>query len=153
MPYLLGFHAIHFLNPWSILINLWWLLMLGPEILSNTASAYSYLELTILWLTYFAADRTTGLNFHLSRTQGHNLFDLTLWPCLLTYSGVPNSSPIHFYIFSVIFFPPGHHIMSWMLINFSKFEFWRLFFTSFFYKRFLRPFFNYVLQYFFNFNT
>ena len=40
MPYLLGFHAIHFWNPWRILINPGYVLFLGPEILSKTALAY-----------------------------------------------------------------------------------------------------------------
>ena len=36
MPYLLGFHAIHFWNPWSILINPGYFLFLGPEISLKT---------------------------------------------------------------------------------------------------------------------
>ena len=39
MPYFRGFHAIHFWNPWSILINPWYFLFLGSEILLKTASA------------------------------------------------------------------------------------------------------------------
>ena len=40
MPYLLGFHAKHFWNPWSILINPRYVLFLVPKILLKTALAY-----------------------------------------------------------------------------------------------------------------
>ena len=39
MPYLLGFHAIHFWNPWSILINPVLVLLMLFEILFKIASA------------------------------------------------------------------------------------------------------------------
>ena len=44
MPYLLGFDAIHFWNPLSILFNPMEVLFLVPEVLLKTASAYCDLD-------------------------------------------------------------------------------------------------------------
>ena len=39
MPYLLGFHAIHFWNPWGTLINPVWILLMMFKIVFKIASA------------------------------------------------------------------------------------------------------------------
>ena len=51
--YLVGFHAIHFWNPWSILISPWQFLFLRPEIwLKMTSACCVYLwELLKIWFS------------------------------------------------------------------------------------------------------
>ena len=51
MPYFLGFHVMHFWNPWRMLINPWYVLFMGPEILLKTASAYCHYQSYILFAT------------------------------------------------------------------------------------------------------
>ena len=56
MPYLVGFQATHFWNPWSILINPRYILFLVPKILLKTPSTYcgclralAKIEKSFLW--------------------------------------------------------------------------------------------------------
>ena len=62
MPYLLGFHAKHFWNPWSILINPGQVLCLGSDILLKMASAYC-----VVIIVNYSLENPTQMLIYISR--------------------------------------------------------------------------------------